>query len=90
MNIFARRDASANTVQTTPTYFRFDTCARDRRRGRRRRRCRRRRRGLLPPPSSSTALPSPRCATRTAESRSARVANRMAKTTAGRGYDWGL
>ena len=35
MNIFGRRDASASPIQTTPTYFRFDTCARDRRRRRR-------------------------------------------------------
>lgn len=43
VNIFGRRDASASPIQTTPTYFRFDTCARDRRRRRRRRRGRPRR-----------------------------------------------
>ena len=56
VNIFGRRDASASPIQTTPTYFRFDTCAWDRRRRRRRRRRRprprprprRRRRRLFP------------------------------------------
>lgn len=49
MNIFGRRDASASPIQTTPTYFRFDTCARDRRR--------RRRRGRPRPSTLSSLLP---------------------------------
>lgn len=68
MNIFGRRDASASPIQTTPTYFRFDTCARDRRRRRRRGRPRPSTLSSLLPPLS-LSLSSPRCATRSAGSR---------------------